>query len=545
MAGARPADYHAGARRRTSRTASLRLPLSSIGFQSSRNDVSSDERVDVRRYLAAIARSGRLIAVIVLFVTAVVLVVSLATSKTYTATTSIVLQQDTTGLGDTSADTLTRILNTTQKLITAEPVLDAAARKLPGEDANSLEDKLDSEVDPTANIIDVKASDGDPRHAADIANTVSRTFLAERAALERQNLARSRQRLQAQLDRIESTSTADVQAAALRERISQLSVAENSAGSDLQIVAPADPPESPSSPRPLRNAIIAIFGSLFLAILIALGRDQLSPRVSSPRELGRLLDLRVLAGVPYVRQGSRRASLMSEVEAEAYETLRAAVEVGAPPGARTLLVTGAVHAEGKTTVTWRLGNALARTGHRTLIVSADLRVPRMQDVAKVPLGTGLADILAATESETGIREIVEDSIVEIVPSNAARHQNGCLHLITSGGEVRDPGRLLAGSGMHELLHQLRELDYDFVLLDAPPLIGIADSQVLARSVDQLMLVTRLDRLTLDHVAELREIVDRLDVPVLGLVVIGARGEASPYYLGRRPPLIRSEAEAPS
>ena len=522
-----------------------RPALSSLGFQSPRNDVSPDERVDVRRYLAAISRSRNLIIGIVAFVTAIVLIVSLATSKTYTATTSIVLQQDTTSLGDTSSESLTRILNTTQKLITAEPVLAAAARKLADETSDSLEDKLSSEVDPTANIIDVKASDGDPEHAADIANTVSRTFLDERAALERQNLQRSRERLQAQLDRLESTSGGGVEVAALRERISQLSVAETSAGSDLQIVAPAEPPESPSSPKPLRNAIIAIFGSLFLAILIALGRDQLSPRVASPRELGRLLDLRVLAGVPYVRQGSRGASLMSEVEAEAYETLRAAIEVGAPPGARTLLVTGAVHAEGKTTVTWRLGNALARTGHRTLIISADLRVPRMQDVAKVELGTGLGDILSAAEAGEEIDAIVEESIVEVVPANAARRQNGCLHLITSGGHVRDPGRLLAGDGITELLAHLGDLDYDFVLLDAPPLIGIADSQVLARSVDQLMLVNRLDRLTLDHVAELREIIDRLDVPVLGLVVIGARGEASPYYLGRRPPLIRSEAEAPS
>lgn len=519
--------------------------MSSLGFQPSRNDVAPDERVDVRRYLAAISRSRTLILGVVAFVTAIVLIVSLATPKTYTATTSIVLQQDTTSLADTSAESLTRILNTTQKLITAEPVLAAAARKLDDETANSLEDKLSSEVDPTANIIDVKASDGDARHAADIANTVSRTFLNQRAALERDNLARSRERLQAQLDQLQSTAGSSVQVAALRERISQLSVAETSAGSDLQIVAPAEPPESPSSPRPLRNAIIAIFGSLFLAILIALGRDQLSPRVSGPRELGRLLDLRVLAGVPYVRQGSRRASLMGEVEAEAYETLRAAVEVGAPPGARTLLVTGAVHAEGKTTVTWRLGNALARTGHRTLIVSADLRVPRMQDVAKVELGTGLSDILSAAESGEDVDRVVDAAVQEIVPANAARHQNGCLHLITSGGQSRDPGRLLSGPGVTELLAHLRALDYDFVLLDAPPLIGIADSQVLARHVDQLMLVNRLDRLTLEHVAELREIIDRLDVPVLGLVVIGARGEASPYYLGRRPPLIRSEAEAPS
>jgi Mrp family chromosome partitioning ATPase len=280
---------------------------------------------------------------------------------------------------------------------------------------------------------------------------------------------------------------------------------------------------------------------------VALGRDQLSPRVSGPRELGRLLDLRVLAGIPYVRQGGRRATLASEVEAEAYETLRAAIEVAAPPGARTILVTGAVHAEGKTTVTWRLGNALARTGHRTLILSADLRVPRMQDVANVPLGRGLSDILAVAESGDGdeIDAALTSALNEVVPASAARRQNGCLHLITSGSPTKDPGRLLAGRGVGELLQYVRGLDYDFVLVDAPPLIGIADSQVLARSVDQLMLVTRLDRLTLDHVVELREIVDRLDVPVMGLVVIGARGEASPYYLARRPPLIRSEAEASS
>ncbi|HEY6780017.1 MAG TPA: Wzz/FepE/Etk N-terminal domain-containing protein, partial [Thermoleophilaceae bacterium] len=82
--------------------------MSSLGFQSSRNDVAPDERVDVRRYLAAISRSRMLIAGIVVFVTSIVLIVSLVTSKTYTATTSIVLQQDTTSLGDTSAESLTR-----------------------------------------------------------------------------------------------------------------------------------------------------------------------------------------------------------------------------------------------------------------------------------------------------------------------------------------------------------------------------------------------------------------------------------------------------
>jgi Mrp family chromosome partitioning ATPase len=98
--------------------------------------------------------------------------------------------------------------------------------------------------------------------------------------------------------------------------------------------------------------------------------------------------------------------------------------------------------------------------------------------------------------------------------------------------------------MTMFLRQVKALDYDYVLIDGPPLLGIADSQVMARNVDHVMLVSRLDRLSLDHVGELREVLDGLDRPILGVVVIGARGEASPYYIARRPPLI-SEAEASS
>jgi hypothetical protein len=158
--------------------------------------------------------------------------------------------------------------------------------------------------------------------------------------------------------------------AALRERISQLSVAEGSAGSDLQLVSNAEVPSAPDSPRPLRNGVLALFGALFLGVLIALGRDQLSPRISNPRELGRMLDLRVLTGVPYVRGlWRRRTRVMSGVEAEAYETLRSLVELDAPPDrTQTILFTGAVHGEGKTTASWRTAHGLARAGHRVLLV---------------------------------------------------------------------------------------------------------------------------------------------------------------------------------
>ena len=135
-----------------------------------------------------------------------------------------------------------------------------------------------------------------------MANRGQHLPLEARARTARSQTARARERLQAEVARLADTPDgADAQLTALRERISQLSVNEGSAGSDLQLVGRAEAPDAPSSPKPLRNGLLALFGSLFLGILLALGRDQISPRLGDPRELGRALDLRVLAGVPYVR----------------------------------------------------------------------------------------------------------------------------------------------------------------------------------------------------------------------------------------------------
>jgi Mrp family chromosome partitioning ATPase/capsular polysaccharide biosynthesis protein len=521
--------------------------VSSFEFNSPRRGVTPEDSVDVRRYLSAISRSRRMILAMLVIVTGTVVAVSLWLPDSYRATTSIVLDDDTSALAPSDPESVRRQLNTIQQLLTSSSVLKNAAARLPGETADSLEDKVGSEVDPEANIVDVSASDENPRRAAEIANTVADTFLTERARLERRRIAETREELEAELARLEADPAGGAQVDALRQRLSQLSVSELSAGSDLQVVSEAETPTAPNSPRPLRNGVLAAFAALFLGVLLALGRDQLTPRVHGPREVGRLLDVRVLAGVPYLRGFRRRARLMSGVEAEAYETLRAAVEVAVPPeGGSTILVSGAVHGEGKTTVTWRLGNGLARAGHRTLLVSADLRVPRLHLLADTDSRLGLGDLLMAMDLEGQELEpaLFEQAIHEARPATSGLRRQGCLHVIASGSELKDPGSLVSGPAMTMFLGQVKELDYDYVLVDAPPLLGIADSQVMARQVDQIMLVSRLDRVTLDHLADLREVLEEIDRPVLGVVVIGARGEGSPYY-ARRAPLIRSEADASS
>jgi Mrp family chromosome partitioning ATPase/capsular polysaccharide biosynthesis protein len=505
----------------------------------------SDERIEVRRYLDALSRNRWTIAAVVLLMTGIVVVASLLLPDSYRATTRLVFEQSTAPFGETDEASTQRRLVTTETLLTSQQVLDGAARRVPGfEDGDDLSGNVESSVEDDANIINISGSDEDPRTAARIANAVAEAFLSEREQVDRERLAQARQQLEEEILNLEGAPNAGVQIGAIRERISELAVGEASVGADLTVAERAEAPSAPASPRPVRNGVLALFGSLFLAVLIALGRDQLTPRVSGPRELGRLLDLPVLIGIPYVGGRRRRRRVLSGVELEAYQTLRSSIELTMPSdrAQHQILITGALHAEGKTTATARLGRALAQAGHRVLLVSADLRVPKLHDMFGLPLGAGLADILVVLDWDTKTfdDDLMEQATHEVIGSVEGTARRGELHVIASGTKAKDPGRLVAGPAMKAFLDHVRGLDYDYVLIDAPPLLGIADSQALARYVDEVLLVNRLDRLTLERVDELRDVIDRLHLRPIGIVVIGARGEISPYYMQRRPGLFAED-----
>jgi Mrp family chromosome partitioning ATPase/capsular polysaccharide biosynthesis protein len=515
------------------------------GPSTGRREPVGEERVEVRRYLDALSRSRWTIVAVVLLMTGIVVAVSLLLPDSYRATTRLVFEQSTTPFGETDEASTRRRLATTETLLTSQQVLDTAARRVPGaEDGDDIAGKVTSSVEDDANIINISGSDEDPDTAARIANAVAGAFLSEREEVERERLAQARQQLEAEIIALEGAPNAAVQIGAIRERISELAVGEASAGADLTVAERADAPSEPASPRPVRNGVLAFFGSLFLAILIVLGRDQLTPRVSGPRELGRLLDLPVLIGIPYVggRRGRRR--VLSGVELEAYQTLRSSIELTMPSDRRQhqLLMTGALHAEGKTTATARLGRAMAQAGHRVLLVSADLRVPKLHAMFNLPLGVGLADILAVLDWDTKTfdDDLLTQATHEVIGPVEGAARSGELHVIASGTKAKDPGRLVAGPAMKTFLEHVRRFDYEYVLIDAPPLLGIADSQAMARYVDEVLLVNRLDRLTLEHVNDLRDVIDRLHLRPLGIVVIGARGEISPYYMQRRPGLFAED-----
>jgi tyrosine-protein kinase len=489
-------------------------------------ELSPDEPLEIGRYLDALRRSKFLIALIVGGLTAAVLVVSLLLPKTYRATAQILFDGTSGTFADGDADSIQRRLATIEILLRTRDIRRRAATRIEGETAETLDDKVETSVDQDANIISIVGSDDDAQGAARIANVVAGTFLLQQRRVERQRLSRARASLQRALAELRQQPPLEAQAelAAIRERLTDLDVSAASRGSELQLAEAAQPPEDASSPRPVRNTMFAFFASAFIAALVVLTRAQLRPRISGSRELSRVLDLPVLVEVPYVRRGLGDSSrTLSAVEYEAYQTLQASLRMQLPPARQqVVLVTSALYGEGKTEVTAALGLVLAQAGQRTWLVSADMRRPRLHELLDVAQSPGLAEVLAGARHgrDSGASEM---SAARHAEPRSRERGTGSLHVLASGRRPSDPAKLLASDALDVFFEEIKQSDYDYVLLDGPPLLGLVDSRVLAKRADGVLIVCRPDRLTSENAIDLRELLFRLDVHALGLVTVGARG----------------------
>jgi capsular polysaccharide biosynthesis protein len=207
-----------------------------------------------------------------------VLLISLVLPQSYRATAKVVLASEAASESGDS-DFLTRELSTMRTLLTTPEVLRSAANRLPGETKETLEEKVHASVDPGANVMNVAATDSDADGAAEIANTVSSTFIDKHVAAERQRLRREHSDLLSELSRLRASGELGAQGTALRERLGQVIVMEARVGSNLQLAERAEPPSDPRSPHPIRNTVLAFLAAAVIAVLVALGRQSLAPLV--------------------------------------------------------------------------------------------------------------------------------------------------------------------------------------------------------------------------------------------------------------------------
>jgi capsular exopolysaccharide synthesis family protein len=293
----------------------------------------------------------------------------------------------------------------------------------------------------------------------------------------------------------------------------------------------------------LQRSVIAGLVGLIIGLAIALLLDLLWPRINDRVDAEREFGTVVLAEVPKLSRRERRGRGAHRANdrrlasfREAYRMLRTAILLlGASEsdeaatgltdddqllvsGPQVILVTSPLPREGKSTTVSNLPVSMAESGRRVLVCNADFRAPQVQRAFGLESGPGLTDLLAGEDGSKHLADLVHQTSVPGVA------------LVHSGSSVDDAAELIARRGAR-LLAEARGMA-DVVLLDTAPLLVVSDASELLPSVDAVIMVARAGQTSRDSARRSFELLDRAGIPVLGVVLVGAKSPMSYYYGGR-------------
>ncbi|GAA0182404.1 CpsD/CapB family tyrosine-protein kinase [Clostridium sediminicola] len=190
------------------------------------------------------------------------------------------------------------------------------------------------------------------------------------------------------------------------------------------------------------------------------------------------------------------------VAAEAFRTLRTNIQYSSiDKEIRTIMCTSAGPAEGKSSTIGNLALTLAGTDKKVLIIDCDMRKPSIHKKFRLSNATGLSDYL------TGEVDLVD----------AIHKVESKLDIITSGPVPPNPAEMLSSKKMKDFMEDLKQ-QYDYILLDTPPVIAVTDAQVLASEVDGVVLVVASKEADKDAVVRAKELLNKVNANILGVVL---------------------------
>ena len=297
----------------------------------------------------------------------------------------------------------------------------------------------------------------------------------------------------------------------LDERYQEARINEQTTMGNVDVVDDATPPGRPISPDRPKNMIIGVFFGLGLGFLLAFVARYLDSTIRNPEDVEKH-GIPVLTFVPSFGNSdsmSREDSLIVQSSpqsppSEAYRTMRTAIENTLAMNGKSMVVllSSPAPKEGKSTAIANLAVSAANLGKRVLLIDADLRRPVQHNIFELDREPGLSDCLTGG-----------------VPVNQAVKKTNIprLHVVTSGHIPSHPSELLGSTQMEKFLNLIRQY-YDFILLDSPPIIAMADTLVIAKHTDGVVLVVSADQTKTMGLVKAKQLIEANNANFIGAVV---------------------------
>jgi len=275
----------------------------------------------------------------------------------------------------------------------------------------------------------------------------------------------------------------------------------------IATIEPAVVAEEPSSPRTTINIALGFFLGLALGIGAAVLRTTLDIRIHGAHDVEHVTDAPILGGISFDSAARKRPLIVHadprSPRAESFRSLRTNLQfVDLESTSRCFVVTSSLPGEGKTTTTSNLAIALAETGASVAVIDGDLRLPRLAETMGLEGVVGLTDVLIG---RADLQDVLQP------------WGRGTLYVLPAGRIPPNPSELLGSKAMVSLIESLSS-SFDYVLIDAPPLLPVTDAAILSKLTGGVIVITAAGRTSKRELQSAMRTLDHIGGRVLGIVM---------------------------
>jgi len=302
---------------------------------------------------------------------------------------------------------------------------------------------------------------------------------------------------------------------ALLQRLKEVSISYDFGSNLVEIVDKASTPLKPFKPNNFRNILLSLIFSGALGFSIAYAVEVIDDRIKTPQDIKLKLQQITMGVIPWVKDQDELLNLLKDSQSgisEAYSSLRTNIQYsGDNGGPRIIQITSTRAGEGKSVSALGTAIRFAGTGHRVILIDADMRRPTFT-LNPSTKSIGLSGVLT---QNVDFSSVVLSTLTEK------------LDLIPSGTIVPNPSELLANKRFDNLLSWARD-NYDYVIVDSPPVLGLADAPIIGAKVNATILVVDAGVLRTPNIKGSIERLKNSGTKLLGVIMTKYRAQAKGY-----------------